>query len=135
MFTLGDFFTIYTVHLVMCPQEILKIAGPIFLGQLIRYFVEDSPISTGDAYLYATGLILCSLMSSMFNAPFTFMSQVYGMRIRVACTGLVYRKVSALRSSVVVNPKRLCSVSLNDLFVIKLSALLFFNYTFYISVS
>lgn len=115
----------------MCPQKILKIAGPIFLGQLVRYFVEDSPISTGDAYLYATGLILCSLMSSMFNAPFTFMSQVYGMRIRVACTGLVYRKVSAL----VFDPKRLCSVSLYDLFVIKLSALLFFNYTFYISVS
>ncbi|XP_027046092.1 multidrug resistance-associated protein 4-like isoform X2 [Pocillopora damicornis] len=78
--------------LVALMREILKIAGPIFLGQLIRYFVEDSPISTGDAYLYATGLILCSLMSSMFNAPFTFMSQVYGMRIRVACTGLVYRK-------------------------------------------
>lgn len=78
--------------LVALVRDILKIAGPIFLGQLVRYFVEDSPISTRDAYLYAIGLSLCSLTSSLFNAPFTFMSQVYGMRIRVACTGLVYRK-------------------------------------------
>ncbi|XP_022800440.1 multidrug resistance-associated protein 4-like isoform X3 [Stylophora pistillata] len=78
--------------LVALVRDILKIAGPIFLGQLVRYFVDDSPISTRDAYLYAIGLSLCSLTSSLFNAPFTFMSQVYGMRIRVACTGLVYRK-------------------------------------------
>ena len=66
---------------------------PIFLGQLVLYFVEDSPISTRDAYLYAFGLSLCAVISSLFNAPYTFMSQVYGMRIRVACTGLVYKKV------------------------------------------
>ena len=68
-------------------------AQPVFLGQLVRYFVEESPIPARDAYLYAFGLSLCAVISSLFNAPYTFMSQVYGMRIRVACTGLVYKKV------------------------------------------
>lgn len=75
-------------------QEILRLAQPILLGQLVRYFVQDSPISIRDAYLYASGLSMCAFLSSMSNAPYSFMRQVYGMRIRVACTGLVYKKVS-----------------------------------------
>lgn len=75
-------------------QDLLKLAQPILLGQLVLYFVEDSPISTRDAYLYALGLSLFAFVSSIVNAPYSFMRQVYGMRMRVACTGLVYRKVS-----------------------------------------
>ena len=67
---------------------------PILLGQLVQYFAEESPIPRRDAYLYALGLGVCALIATMLNAPYSFMRQVYGMRIRVACTGLVYRKVS-----------------------------------------
>lgn len=87
---------VYQIKLLInsSSQEILRLPQPILHGQLVRYFVLDSPISTRDAYLYASGLSMCASLSSMSNAPYSFMRQLYGMRIRVACTGLVYKKVS-----------------------------------------
>lgn len=51
-----------------------------------------------DAYLYATALGLCGLLITIFNTPFSYLRNVYGMRIRVACTSLVYDKVCFLFS-------------------------------------
>ena len=46
-----------------------------------------------DAFLYALGVSLCSFCASFFNVPFAFLRQRYGMKLRIACTSLVYRKV------------------------------------------
>ena len=50
-------------------------------------------MSTRDAFLYAMGVSLCAVLVNLFNTPFTFISQVFGMRVRVASTAMVYKKV------------------------------------------
>ncbi|XP_055904385.1 probable multidrug resistance-associated protein lethal(2)03659 [Eupeodes corollae] len=72
---------------------------PLFLGGLISHFSESKPdVSTKKAYLYATGIVLCSLINTLAFHPFMFYIFEVGVKIRLACSGLVYRK--CLRSSI-----------------------------------
>ncbi|XP_062137138.1 probable multidrug resistance-associated protein lethal(2)03659 [Drosophila sulfurigaster albostrigata] len=66
---------------------------PIFLGGLISYFAEgQTDITKESAYLYAMGIVLCSLVNSLVFHPFMFYVFAVGTRIRLACAGLIYRK-------------------------------------------
>lgn len=73
--------------------DALRIIQPIFLGLLIGYFNEETTTTQKEAFLYALAVCLCSVMSSFLMTPFTFLRQCYGMRVRIACTSLVYDKV------------------------------------------
>ncbi|SPP73475.1 probable multidrug resistance-associated protein lethal(2)03659 [Drosophila guanche] len=71
---------------------------PLLLGGLISYFAQgQTTISKESAYLYAMGIVLCSLVTSLVFHPFMFYVFAVGTRIRLACAGLVYRK--CLRAS------------------------------------
>ena len=79
-------------------QDALRIIQPVFVGLLINFFNQETSTTQEEAFLYALAVCLCSLLSSFLMTPFTFLRQCYGMRVRVACTSLVYNKVnSALR--------------------------------------
>ncbi|XP_030388616.1 probable multidrug resistance-associated protein lethal(2)03659 [Scaptodrosophila lebanonensis] len=66
---------------------------PLLLGGLISYFSQgQTSISKESAYLYAMGIVLCSLITSVFFHPFMFYVFKVGTRIRLAFAGLVYRK-------------------------------------------
>ncbi|XP_064540708.1 probable multidrug resistance-associated protein lethal(2)03659 [Drosophila montana] len=66
---------------------------PLFLGGLISYFAEgQTSISKESAYMYAMGIVLCSLVTSLVFHPFMFYVFAVGTRIRVAFAGLIYRK-------------------------------------------
>ncbi|EDW08107.1 probable multidrug resistance-associated protein lethal(2)03659 [Drosophila mojavensis] len=66
---------------------------PLFLGGLISYFAEgQTSISKESAYLYAMGIVLCALITSLVFHPFMFYVFAVGTRIRVAFAGLIYRK-------------------------------------------
>ncbi|KAH8381999.1 hypothetical protein KR009_001320 [Drosophila setifemur] len=69
-------------------------AQPLMLGGLVSFFSEssDDNISKHAAYIYATGVVLCSLISGLFYHPFMKYLFRVGSRIRLACAGLVYRK-------------------------------------------
>uniref|UniRef100_W8B7T4 Putative multidrug resistance-associated protein lethal(2)03659 n=1 Tax=Ceratitis capitata TaxID=7213 RepID=W8B7T4_CERCA len=72
---------------------------PLFLGRLVAYFSEgQTDITKKEAYLTATGIVLCSLIASLCFHPFMFFLFKTGTAIRVACAGLIYRK--CLRSAV-----------------------------------
>ncbi|XP_075154250.1 putative multidrug resistance-associated protein lethal(2)03659 [Haematobia irritans] len=72
---------------------------PLFLGGLVSYFAEgQTSVTKREAYLYAMGIVLCSLVATLCFHPFMFYLFEVGTRIRLACSGLVYRK--CLRSSV-----------------------------------
>lgn len=72
---------------------------PLFLGGLVSYFSEEEDdVSRTQAYLYAMGIVLCSLVGTLCYHPFMFYLFELGTRIRIACSGLVYRK--CLRVSV-----------------------------------
>lgn len=70
--------------------------SPLCLAQLILYFTPDPNISktitTTEAYLYAGGIILSSLTAVMFQHPYLFSVQHLGLKLRVACCSLIYRK-------------------------------------------
>lgn len=92
----------------------------------MSYFAEDqSDVSTYQAYLYAAGLVLCSLVLTLCFHPFMFHLFETGTRIRLACSGLVYRK--CLRSSVTADS---CGMSGFAIAILS-SDLPQFNMTFY----
>lgn len=83
--------------LVLAFSEAIRIAQPIVLGQLIAYFaVGQTDIPQSDAYLYAAGVVGCSLLNVLFTHPYMLGVFHLGMKMRVACCSLIYRKALKL---------------------------------------
>lgn len=70
-----------------------RIGQPLCLGKLINYFDPESQMSAWEAYLYATGVTLGSLLFSITMQPYFFECYHYGMKLRIAACYLVYQKV------------------------------------------
>uniref|UniRef100_A0A182Q496 Uncharacterized protein n=1 Tax=Anopheles farauti TaxID=69004 RepID=A0A182Q496_9DIPT len=70
-----------------------RILQPQCLGGLVSYFApEQKDISKEQAYYYAAGIILCSLVPvAIFHHFILYIFQI-GMKIRVACCSLLYKK-------------------------------------------
>lgn len=64
---------------------------PLFLGLLLTYFVEPMPKS--EAYLYAGGLVFCSLVPVLTFSPFMFYLMELSMKLRIGSSRLIYDKV------------------------------------------
>ena len=66
---------------------------PIALGKLIDYFAPNNKtITESEVYLYALGVVLCSLTTILFVHPYMMAVLHIGMKLRVACCSLIYRK-------------------------------------------
>ncbi|XP_057378671.1 LOW QUALITY PROTEIN: ATP-binding cassette sub-family C member 4-like [Daphnia carinata] len=79
--------------LAFLEECVFKIGQPLCLGQLVHYFgSENKTISTTQAYLYATGVMLGSGLYTFTHHPYFFSCQHTGMQIRVAACSLVYKK-------------------------------------------
>lgn len=77
-----------------------RVTQPLLLGQLISYYIPDQEvISERDAYLYAAGVIGCSLVNVFVTHPYMMGVLHVGMKIRVACCSLIYRKALKLSKS------------------------------------
>lgn len=72
-----------------------RIFQPQCLGGLVAYFAPgQQDISKEEAYSYAVGIILCSLVPvAIFHHFILYIFQI-GMKIRVACCSLLYKKAS-----------------------------------------
>lgn len=71
---------------------------PIALGQLILYYTPNQTrITKDEAYMYAGAVVLCSLIYVFIIHPYMMGIVHLGMKLRVACCSLIYRK--ALRLS------------------------------------
>ncbi|XP_058060768.1 uncharacterized protein LOC131211356 [Anopheles bellator] len=70
-----------------------RILQPQCLGGLVSYFAPgQSTIGKREAYYYATGIILCSFVPvAIFHHFILYIFQI-GMKIRVACCSLLYKK-------------------------------------------
>lgn len=68
---------------------------PLFLGGLLRYYSGEDSSST-DAYLFAGGIILCSAINIFVIHPYMMAILHMGMKMRVACCSLIYRKALKL---------------------------------------
>ncbi|XP_068628290.1 probable multidrug resistance-associated protein lethal(2)03659 [Battus philenor] len=71
----------------------IRIAQPVFLGKLIEYYgPEKGTMKPKDAYLYAGAVILCSALNVFVVHPYMMAILHMGMKFRVACCSLIYRK-------------------------------------------
>jgi len=75
---------------------IFRVAQPLFLGKLIRYFTNPASMSKDDAYLHAGGVILCSGLAIVTLHPYMLGIMHIGMQMRVAACSLIYRKVNLI---------------------------------------
>ncbi|XP_049853309.1 probable multidrug resistance-associated protein lethal(2)03659 isoform X1 [Schistocerca gregaria] len=83
--------------LVLAATELfLRLTQPLFLGRLIRFFNPGSDISEEEAYGYAAAVILCSAFNIFVIHPYMMAILHMGMKIRVACCSLIYRKALKL---------------------------------------
>lgn len=70
----------------------IRLFQPILLGWLLGYFKPGSTTTKEDAYLFAGGLFLLTLLSMLMFNHFTVGGFHIGMRVRAACCSLIYRK-------------------------------------------
>lgn len=71
-----------------------RLALPLCLGNLVTYFAPNQQdINKNEAYLYATGIVLCSLLPVLTFHPFIMFIFQVGLKLRVACCCLIYEKV------------------------------------------
>ncbi|KAK3096011.1 hypothetical protein FSP39_021917 [Pinctada imbricata] len=78
--------------IIVFIEEGTKVGQPLLLGQLIRYFTPNSTMSSTEAYMYAMGVSISSIILAVAHHPYFFEVQRLGMKLRVACCSLLYRK-------------------------------------------
>lgn len=93
-------FKLLMYGLILAVMEILlRVLQPLFLGRLLKYYSsseEADRISKEEAYFYATGVILCSGLLIFVIHPYMMAILHMGMKMRVACCSLIYRKALKL---------------------------------------
>ncbi|CAH1113752.1 unnamed protein product [Psylliodes chrysocephalus] len=82
---------------VLVISEAVSVVQPILLGRMLRFYSRNDYISEEDAYYYAAGVVLCSLINVLCVHPYMLGVCHIGMKLRVGCCSLIYRK--ALRLS------------------------------------
>lgn len=70
-------------------------AQPLFLGKLIQFFTPGSEVGRKDAFLYASAIVLCSILGAGFLHFFFYSMSHLGMKMRIMSCSLIYRKVSS----------------------------------------
>lgn len=78
------------VFLQECGTRILQ---PLLLAFLIRSYGSDEPQEQTKSYYYAAGIVLTAIAYPLTHHPYFFEVTHVGMKMRVACCSLVYRKV------------------------------------------
>lgn len=64
------------------------------IHKIVSYFESDQTrVSKKEAYLYSTGLIACIVTDSLMSHPSYMGMQHIAMKIRVACSAFIYRKM------------------------------------------
>ncbi|KAK9737635.1 ABC transporter transmembrane region [Popillia japonica] len=93
----GIEFMFYGIVLAF-TEFAIRMIQPIALGQLILYYTPNQTrITKDEAYMYAGAVVLCSLIYVFIIHPYMMGIVHLGMKLRVACCSLIYRK--ALRLS------------------------------------
>jgi hypothetical protein len=79
----------------MCT--LCRMTQPLLLGRLIRYFSPHTDVSRKSAFLYAAGVIVCSIINVFVKQPYMMAISHVGMKISIGLCSLLYRKASILR--------------------------------------
>ncbi|CAH1236014.1 unnamed protein product [Diabrotica balteata] len=84
-------------------EFLLKLSQPLLLRKLIEYYEpSQTSITLTEAYIYSLCIVLCSLLYVVFCHSFHLSLQHLGMKIRIACCSLIYRKSLKLSKKALV---------------------------------
>ncbi|KAF5283708.1 hypothetical protein FQR65_LT13743 [Abscondita terminalis] len=96
--TFGLEFFFYGV-IFSLSELCFKVSQPILLGQLVAYYLNDYNLPPNGLYWYAAGVVGCSLMGVLIKHPYLMAAEHLGMKMRIACCSLIYRKTLKLTYS------------------------------------
>ncbi|KAF7996692.1 hypothetical protein HCN44_002338 [Aphidius gifuensis] len=75
-----------------------RVFQPLAVGRLLKYYskTDNVNMTKEEAYLYAGAVILASALSVFMMHPYVMALNHIGMKMRVACCSLIYRKTLRL---------------------------------------
>ncbi|VEN34161.1 unnamed protein product [Callosobruchus maculatus] len=85
------------VFVLFILEFVLKLSQPILIGQLVNYYdPHQTSITYRQACIYAGSIVLTSFLFVIVYHSYLLSVQHLGMKIRIACCSLVYRKTLRL---------------------------------------
>ncbi|KAJ8965822.1 hypothetical protein NQ314_003889 [Rhamnusium bicolor] len=82
----------------------VKLAYPLCLGKLMEFYIPNQKsVSRNDAHMYGFLIVLASFINVLMGHNYMMRNQHLGMKIRVACSSLIYRKSLKLNKAAIVN--------------------------------
>lgn len=72
----------------------MKIFQPLLITLVLKYF--NGSIGLNEALIYAAIISIFASVGGILHHPYYYFSTKYGMQVRLACSGLIYRKVLRL---------------------------------------
>ncbi|XP_072760244.1 probable multidrug resistance-associated protein lethal(2)03659 isoform X3 [Anoplolepis gracilipes] len=80
-----------------------RIYQPLLLAALLRYFASDRREWSNEVYYNAVGIILLSILDTLITHYTVHYTMHIGLKIKIACTALLYQKILKLSNSVLDN--------------------------------
>ncbi|KYN28009.1 Multidrug resistance-associated protein 4 [Trachymyrmex cornetzi] len=95
------YFIIGIGSFIQC--SVVRVMIPILQGWIIKYFINDPnakhKTSTNEVMIYITFLVITNVIAIMLLHHTLLQSLHVGMRIRIACSSLLYRKLLRLNTA------------------------------------
>lgn len=88
-----------TFHRADLIGMMISLQIPKLLDGLLSHYgrsTDNGNLSSIELYFYATALPLCLMLIRMIYHPYQFSVFQLGMRVRVSCSALIYRKVCCI---------------------------------------
>ncbi|XP_025162191.1 multidrug resistance-associated protein 4 isoform X2 [Harpegnathos saltator] len=100
--------------LFMCT--VLRIMQPYILGLFIWHFDTRATSTQNEAYIYASIIVILAILMIFVTHHSNLGLAEIGMRMRIASSSLVYRKILRLsKSSTVTSPGQIVNLLSNDM--------------------
>ncbi|KAG8186529.1 hypothetical protein JTE90_023957 [Oedothorax gibbosus] len=87
----GLFYCLNGIY-TLIEECFIHVVQPILLGYLIEHFSRMKVVSNQDLYMYTAFVCLLAAMFVFTHHRYFFGAQRIGMRLRIACCSLVYKK-------------------------------------------
>ncbi|CAF2103986.1 unnamed protein product [Rotaria magnacalcarata] len=119
----------FLIGLILVPNEIFNILQPILLTFLMKFFEPCSAMPAWHAWFLVSAIILTSFFSSILFNYEVYLIDTFALKMRLAYSGLVFRKVLRLSSHAfnIISSGEITNLLSNDATKIEM-ALFFINY-------
>ncbi|KAI8429941.1 hypothetical protein MSG28_000407 [Choristoneura fumiferana] len=93
-FVLYDWLATLQSEIIRLNATRENLAQPVFLGKLVDFYTTSNKVSVSleEAYWYAGAVVLCSALNVLVVHSYMMAILHMGMKFRVACCSLIYRK-------------------------------------------